>query len=193
MSKVIIDILMIIIICIFVLGHAFIISLLIVDAIEKHKKKKQKEKEEIEYKRKHSGYYKIMTPKLDLIDKPAYKYNYNSSPELYYTYGIGFTYKGIQPYRKKGTSFELLPSAGCSFVEMTQDEYDEFEIKYRIDPDLIQVPCIAAPTSTILSSIELIEEILELPKNKYNEFINKYHITSQNLDIAYKKLIKRRA
>lgn len=185
----IIDILMTIIICIFVLGHAFIISLLIVDAIEKYKKKKQKK---IEYKRKHSGYYKIMAPRLDLIDKPAYKYNYDSYPELYYTYGIGFTYKGTQPYRKKGTSFGLLPSAGCSFVEMTQDEYDEFEIKYRIDTDLIQVPCIAAPTSTILSSIELIEEILELPKNKYDEFINKYHITSQNLDIAHKKLIKRR-
>ena len=86
----IIDMIMIFIISIFILGHAFIISLLIIDAIEKHKKKKQKE---IEYKRKHSGYYKIMAPRLDLIDKPAYKYNYDSYPELYYIYGIGFTYK----------------------------------------------------------------------------------------------------
>jgi len=183
----IIDMIMIFIISIFVLGHAFIISLLIIDAIEKHKKKKQKE---IEYKRKHSGYYKIMAPRLDLIDKPAYKYNYDSYPELYYTYGIGFTYKGTQPYRKKGTSFELLPSAGCSFVEMTQDEYDEFEIKYRIDPDLIKVDCISAPNSTKLSSIKLIEDILKLPEKKYDEFLAKYRITYQDLDIAYKKLIK---
>ena len=185
MSKAIIDILMIIIICIFVLGHAFIISLLIVDAIEKHKKKKQKE---IKCKNKYSGYYKIMAPRLDSIDKACY----NSTPELYYTYGIGMDFKHVMARFKRGTAFNLLPSTKCYFVEMTQDEYDEFEIKYRIDPDLIQVPCIAAPTSTISSSIKLIEEILKLSKNEYNEFINKYHITSQDLDIAYKKLIKRR-
>lgn len=191
MNKIIFDILMIIIICIFVLGYAFIISLLIVDIIIKYKKKKQKfkeEKETKEYKRKHSGHYRIMAPKLDSIDKACY----DLTPELYYTYGIGMDFKHIMARFRRGTAFNLLPSAKCYFVEMTQDEYDEFEIKYRIDPDLIQVPCIAAPTSTVLSSIKLIEEILKLPKNEYNKFINKYHITSQDLDIAYKKLIKRR-
>lgn len=188
MNKIIFDILMIIIICIFVLGHAFIISLLIMDIIEKHKKKKQKEIEHIEYKKLHSGHYRIMAPKLDSINKACY----SSTPELYYIYGIGMDFKHVMARFKRGTAFNLLPSTKCYFVEMTQDEYDEFEIKYRIDPDLIQVPCIAAPTSTISSSIKLIEEILKLPKNEYNEFINKYHITSQDLDIAYKKLIERR-
>lgn len=185
----IIDMTMIFIISIFVLGHAFIISLLIVDAIEKHKKKKQKE---IEYKRKHSGYYKIMAPRLDLIDKPAYEYTYGVHPELYYTYGIGFSFRHTMPYRKKGTSFGLLPSEGCSFIEMTQDEYDEFVMRYRINPDLIKVDCISAPNSTRLSSIKLIEDILKLPKKEYDKFLAKYHITSQDLDIAYKKLIKGR-
>lgn len=179
----IIDMIMIFIISIFVLGHIFIISLFIVDSIEKHKKQK-----EIKYKNKYSGYYKIMAPKLDSIDKACY----DLTPELYYTYGIGMDFKHVMARFKRGTAFNLLPSAKCYFVEMTQDEYDEFEIKYRMDPDLIQVPCIAAPTSTISSSIKLIEEILKLSKNEYNEFINKYHITSQDLDIAYKKLIKRR-
>lgn len=179
----IIDMIMIFIISIFVLGHIFIISLFIVDSIEKHKKQK-----EIKYKNKYSGYYKIMAPKLDSIDKACY----DLTPELYYTYGIGMDFKHVMARFKRGIAFNLLPSAKCYFVEMTQDEYDEFEIKYRMDPDLIQVPCIAAPTSTISSSIKLIEEILKLSKNEYNEFINKYHITSQDLDIAYKKLIKRR-
>ena len=182
----IIDMIMIFIISIFVLRHIFIISLFIVDGIEKHKKQK-----EIKYKNKYSGYYKIMAPRLDLIDKPAYKYNYNSYPELYYTYGIGFTYKGTKPYRKKGTSFGLLPSAGCSFVEMTQDEYDEFEIKYRINPNLIQVPCIAAPTSTVLSSIKLIEEILKMPQDEYDKFINKYHIDPKDIYSNYYRLIEK--
>ena len=116
MNKTIIDILMIIIICIFILGHAFIISLLIVNAIEKHKKKKQKE---IKCKNKYSGYYKIMAPKLDSIDKACY----NSTPELYYIYGIGMDFKHIMARFKRGTTFNLLPSAKCYFVEMTQDEY----------------------------------------------------------------------
>lgn len=179
----IIDMIMIFIISIFVLGHIFIISLFIVDGIEKYKKQK-----EIKCKNKYSDHYKIMAPKLDSIDKACY----SLTPELYYTYGIGMDFKHVMARFKRGTAFNLLPSAKCYFVEMTQDEYDEFEIKYRIDPDLIQVPCIAAPTSTISSSIKLIEEILKLSKNEYNKFINKYHITSQDLDIAYKKLIKRR-
>lgn len=178
----IIDMIMIFIISIFVLGHIFIISLFIVDSIEKHKKQK-----EIKCKNKYSGHYKIMAPKLDSIDKACY----DLTPELYYTYGIGMDFKHVMARFKRGTAFNLLPSAKCYFVEMTQDEYDEFEIKYRINPNLIQVPCIAAPTSTVLSSIKLIEEILKMPQDEYDKFINKYHIDPKDIYSNYYRLIEK--
>ena len=105
----IIDMIMIFIISIFVLGHIFIISLFIVDSIEKHKKQK-----EIKCKNKYSGHYKIMAPKLDSIDKACY----DLTPELYYTYGIGMDFKHVMARFKRGTAFNLLPSAKCYFVEM---------------------------------------------------------------------------